>query len=291
MKKLAAVVMADVVGYSKMMSFDEASALQKIKSFSESILKPRINEKNGTLIKSMGDGWLIVFDSATRAGEFGINVQNDLSRQKEINLRIGIHTGDVEFDDNDVFGETVNIAARLETVAEPGELAVSFSTVIGMDPKLATKFRDCGKHSLKNISMPIDIWSTGRINESSKGLSNRDSSKKYIAIVPFSNTGGSIGEFTDELIDNLAVDLNAKSWIDSIVQKYPAQEDFKVTGRVNVDGNKIVVGVNITAPDGKSLWSTKLAGNPNNRSALAREVSSQVAYQTFVQIMRVRGKY
>ena len=84
MKKLTAVVMADVVGYSKMMSFDETSALQKIKSFSEIILKPRIKEKSGTLIKSMGDGWLIVFDSSTSAGEFGINVQNDLRKQKEI---------------------------------------------------------------------------------------------------------------------------------------------------------------------------------------------------------------
>ena len=291
MKKLSAVVMGDIVGYSKMMSFDEASALSKIKNFSENSLKPILSKHSGTLIKSMGDGWLMVFDSATNAAQFGIDIQNDIKKFNKLNLRIGIHVGDVEFDENDVFGETVNIAARLETVAEAGELAVSLSTVLSMEPTLANKFRDCGKHSLKNISMPIDIWSTGRINQSSKGLSDRDNTRKYISIVPFSNPGGSVSEFTDELIENLAVDLNTKNWIDSIIQKHPAKEDFKVTGSVSIDGGRIVVGFNLTAPDGKSLWSTKLAGNPNNKSALAREISAQVSYQTFVQIMRVRGKY
>lgn len=149
MKKLSAVVMGDIVGYSKMMSFDEASALSKIKNFSENSLKPILSKHGGTLIKSMGDGWLMVFDSATNAAQFGIDIQNDIKKFNELNLRIGIHVGDVEFDENDVFGETVNIAARLETVAEAGELAVSLSTVLSMEPTLANKFRDCGKHSLK----------------------------------------------------------------------------------------------------------------------------------------------
>ena len=105
---------------------------------------------------------------------------------------------------NDVFGEAVNIAARLETVAEAGELAVSLSTVLSMEPTLANKFR-CGKHSLKYFccNRYMEYWEN---KPKLKGLSDRDNTRKYISIVPFSNPGGSVSEFTDELIENLAVD-------------------------------------------------------------------------------------
>ena len=115
MKRLGAVLLADVAGYSKMMSYDEPGTLQKIKQFSEQILRPLLEKYKGKLIKGLGDGWLLEFNSASECVEFGQHVQRALNENKFFNLRIGIHVGDVEHTENDIFGDAVNIAARLES--------------------------------------------------------------------------------------------------------------------------------------------------------------------------------
>lgn len=293
MKSLGAVLLADVAGYSKMMSYDEAGTLRKIKSFSDQVLKPTIEKYRGKLIKSLGDGWLIEFTSATESILFGQQVQKTLNTQKIFDLRIGIHVGDVEHLDGDIFGDAVNIAARLESIAETGELAISSSAYMCLEKDLQKAFKSCGVHTLKNISTPIEIWSTGRINLSSKGLgaSGRDSSKKYICIVPFQNPGGPADDFARQLVESLAVDLNSKNWIDSIVQQNPANEDYVVSGKIGIEGSKAVTLINLNAPGGKNLWSFKVAGNMGNISALASQTSSQMTRQIFLEIMKVRGKY
>ena len=293
MKSLGAVLLADVAGYSKMMSYDEAGTLRKIKSFSDQILKPAIEKFRGKLIKSLGDGWLIEFKSATDSILFGQQVQKTLSIQKTFDLRMGIHVGDVEHLDGDIFGDAVNIAARLESIAETGELAISSSAYMCLEKDIQKAFKSCGVHTLKNISTPIEIWSTGRINLNSKGLgaSGRDSSKRYICIVPFQSPGGPGDNYAKQLVESLAVDLNAKNWIDSIVQQNAANEDYVVSGKITVEGSKAVTLINLNAPGGKSLWSFKVGGNMGNISALASQTSSQMSSQIFLEIMKVRGKY
>ena len=293
MKRLGAVLLADVAGYSKMMSYDEPGTLQKIKQFSEQILRPLLEKYKGKLVKGLGDGWLLEFNSASESVEFGQHVQRALNENKFFDLRIGIHVGDVEHTENDIFGDAVNIAARLESVAEIGQLAISSSTYICLDQSIAKSFKNCGSHQLKNISTPIEIWSTGGINLSSKGLnaSARDSSKKYVCVVPFDNPGGDAGHYAKELTARLEVDLNAKDWINSIVQSTPIPEDFVVTGRIDVSGSNAVTDLQLNAPGGKNLWSYRMAANMSNISALATSMSAQMSNQILMEIMKVRGKY
>ena len=142
MKRLGAVLLADVAGYSKMMSYDEPGTLQKIKQFSEQILRPLLEKYKGKLVKGLGDGWLLEFNSASECVEFGQHVQRALNENKFFDLRIGIHVGDVEHTENDIFGDAVNIAARLESVAEIGQLAISSSTYICLDQSIAKSFKN-----------------------------------------------------------------------------------------------------------------------------------------------------
>jgi outer membrane protein assembly factor BamB len=109
--------------------------------------------------------------------------------------------------------------------------------------------------------------------------------------VPFQNPGGASDNYARQLIENLAIDLNSKNWIDSIVQQNPTNEDYVVSGKIAVEGSSAVTLISLNAPGGKNLWSFKVGGNMGNISALASQTSSQMASQIFLEIMKVRGKY
>ena len=153
MRSLGAIFMADVVSYSKMMSFDEAGTLDALRAFNTDTLKPHLQRYGGRLIKSMGDGWLIEFGSATGAVTCALKLQEFLTQNEKLTLRIGIHVGDVEHENNDVFGDTVNVAARLESIAENGDIAISSSTYLCLDQTLGTHSRIAANSRLK-ISQP-----------------------------------------------------------------------------------------------------------------------------------------
>ena len=126
MRRLAAILFMDVVGYSKRMSLDESGTLVQIKSFTEDCLRPMISQNNGKLIKSLGDGWLVAFGSCYDA----VSCANGLKKiggSNPLDIRFGINSGDVHFENDDVFGDTVNIAARLEAISATNEITISES--------------------------------------------------------------------------------------------------------------------------------------------------------------------
>ena len=129
------------------------------------------------MIKSLGDGWLIEFNSASNAVNCAMECRKITKSRGQLSLRVGIHLGDVEHEEGpppDVYGDTVNIAARLESIAEQGDVAISTSTYLCLDQNQAKVFNNCGKQTLKNIATPVGVWSTGRLNVGSKGM-DRDS--------------------------------------------------------------------------------------------------------------------
>ena len=130
-RRLAAILAADVVGYSKLMGEDEASTLTALRRLRREVFAPLIEAHGGSLVKSMGDGWLVEFVSAVDAVSCALQVQDRLTDHEIIKLRIGVHIGDVVHEDEDIFGDAVNVAARLEEVAEPGSVAISDATCIG----------------------------------------------------------------------------------------------------------------------------------------------------------------
>ena len=291
MRSLGVIFLADVVGFSKMMSQDEDGTLALIRNFSKDVLKPSLEKHRGKLIKSLGDGWLIEFDSATNAVTCAMECQSSAKRRGQIVLRIGIHLGDVEHEDDDVFGDVVNVAARLESIAEAGDIAISTSTYLCLDQILAKPFNNCGKQTLKNIATPIEVWSTGRINVGSKGLNRKESDNLVISVIPVLGSDNSVSPFAQSLTDNLAKQLDTKEWMDSMIQKHPSDEDFQLSTSVSIDAGRFIVSAVLKAPGGKNLWSDKMAGNLKQINQLADAVGDKISNQVLMEIMKVRTKY
>ena len=293
MRSLGVIFLADVVGYSKMMANDEIGTLNLIREFQKETISPTMTKYGGNMIKSLGDGWLIEFKSASNAVNCAMAWQNISKKQGKMSLRIGIHLGDVEHDEGpppDVYGDTVNIAARLESIAENGEVAISASTYLCLDENQSKSFNNCGKQTLKNISTPVEVWSTGRLNIGSKGMT-RENAKPLISIKPFVGMSEVVGGFCQDVTHDLEKYLNQKDWIDSTVQKNPSENDYQLLGTVSVSGPNFTIDVILKAPGGKALWSKSFGAALRQINLVSDTVANQISSQIFLEIMKVRDKF
>ena len=293
MRSLGVIFLADVVGYSKMMASDEMGTLNLIRTFQKETIAPTLTKYGGTMIKSLGDGWLIEFKSASNAVNCAMAWQTISKQQGKMSLRVGIHLGDVEHEEGpppDVYGDTVNIAARLESIAENGEVAISASTYLCLDENQAKTFNNCGKQTLKNISTPVEVWSTGRLNIGSKGMT-RENAKPLISIKPFVSTSEVVGGFCEDVTHDLEKYLNQKDWIDSTVQKNPSENDYQLIGTVAVSGPNFTIDVILKAPGGKALWSKSFGAALRQINLVSDTVANQISSQIFLEIMKVRDKF
>lgn len=164
-RRLVAVLAADVAGYSRLMGVDEEGTLARLKAIRKDFIDPTIAAHRGRIVKTTGDGMLVEFASAVDAARCAVEVQRGVADQNagvppnvRIQFRIGIHVGDIIFDDNDIFGDGVNIAARLEGIAEPGGICISDDTQRQIRGKIDLPFDDIGPQSLKNIAEPMRAW-------------------------------------------------------------------------------------------------------------------------------------
>jgi len=168
-RRLKAILLADVVGYSRLMSVDEAGTHAKVNNSTKDLIEPKIAEHGGRLIRTMGDGFLAEFDSTADAVACGLEIQEGLRRDDatvggdpRIWLRIGINTGDVIADDRDIYGHSVNIAARLEGLTEPGEVYVTRAVRDQLGGQPGLSFEDRGERRVKNIKTPIHVYRVKR---------------------------------------------------------------------------------------------------------------------------------
>ena len=141
-RRLAAILISDIVGYSSLMGADEAGTLAALRQLRGEMFEPVVARHRGTVIKRMGDGWLVEFASAVDAVASAIEVQAGLAPHENIRLRIGIHVGDIMHEDEDIFGDGVNIAARLQEIAVPGGIALSEMARNSLDGGMAVHFSD-----------------------------------------------------------------------------------------------------------------------------------------------------
>jgi len=156
-RKLAAILAADVADYSASMAADEERMLAELRLLRGDVLSPLVENRRGTIVKSMGDGWLIEFESAANAVECAISLQERTAGRDLVRLRIGIHVGDVTHEDEDIFGDGVNIAARLQQIARPGGILVSDSVRRSLDERLGAAFADLGARTLRHIPSAIVV--------------------------------------------------------------------------------------------------------------------------------------
>ncbi len=220
-RRLSAILAADVVGYSRMMGDDETGTLGRLKSLRAEAVDPKIEEHGGRIVKLMGDGMLIEFASAIDAVGCAVAIQESMAAWNEaqpsaspVTLRIGVNLGDVLVEDGDIFGDGVNLAARLEGLAEPGSVCISEDVFRMVHRKVDLDFIDIGRKSVKNIAEPVQAYlirSTAEASTAaaiSTGLASSQDAiaqRPAVAVLPFENMSGDPEQ--DYFSDGLAEDL------------------------------------------------------------------------------------
>src|SRR5262252_1688443 len=174
-RRLAAILAADVAGYSRLIGADEEGTLARLKAHRRELIDPKIGEHKGRIVKTTGDGLLVEFGSVIDALRCATEIQTGMAARKavdpadrQIEFRIGIHQGDVVVEDGDIFGDGVNVAARLEVLAEPGGICVSARVQEDAAGRLDLTFEDIGEQQLKNITRPVRVYRVQDIAPSAK---------------------------------------------------------------------------------------------------------------------------
>src|SRR5438477_2987035 len=164
-RRLTAILAADVAGYSRLMGSDEEGTLAALKMLRREVADPKIKEHRGRIVKTTGDGLLSEFASVVEAVRCAIEVQREMAArqagvpaERRLDFRIGVNLGDIIIDENDIFGDGVNITARLEALAEPGGICVSRVVRDQVRDKLAIPFEDMGEQQVKNIARPVRAY-------------------------------------------------------------------------------------------------------------------------------------
>src|SRR6516162_10064568 len=218
-RKIAAILAADVVGFSRLASADEERTLARLRALRSDLIDPTIAVHNGRVVKRTGDGVLIEFRSVVDAVRCAIEVQNGmvernagLPSERRIELRVGIHLGDVvEESDGDLMGDGVNIAARLEGIAEPGTICLSEQAYWQVKSRLDLAVSDLGSTQLKNIAEPIRVYSLGVSRPAQvKQPATSTPPRLSIVVLPFTNIGGDPEQdyFVDGVTESLTTYLS-----------------------------------------------------------------------------------
>ena len=216
-RRLAAIMAADVVGYSRLMGQDEDGTLTAVRKLRAEVIEPKLAEHQGRLFKTMGDGFLVEFPSVVNAVACAAAIQKavaarsrDLSEDRAIQLRIGVNLGDLVVEGDDVFGDGVNVAARLEGIASPGEIIVSASVHDQVGSRIDLSFEDMGERQLKNIAKPLRVYRVAAETGPLAPVTERESTKPSIAVLPFTNMSGDDAQefFVDGLTEDIITDLS-----------------------------------------------------------------------------------
>ena len=305
-RRLAAILAADVAGYSRLIGADEGGTLQALKAIRAELIDPTIVAHNGRLVKTTGDGLLVEFSSVVDALHCATEVQAGMAErnaavptEKRIEFRIGINVGDIVVENGDIFGDGVNVAARLEGLAEAGGICVSARVQEDAAGKLDLAFEDLGDQALKNIVRPVRAFkvATGAVSATAVEtpvLPLPD--KPSIAVLPFANMSGDPEQeyFADGMVEEIITALSRIRWLFVIARNssftYKGQAiDVKQVGRelgvryvlegsVRKAGNRVRITAQlIDAQSGTNLWADRFDGSLEDVFDLQDRVAISVA--------------
>jgi adenylate cyclase len=313
-RRLAAILAADVVGYSRLMGADEAGTAKALREH-RGAADPLIAQHSGRIFKTTGDGLLIEFGSVVGAVQCAIALQDLMTQRNEgvsdtrrMDLRVGVHLGDVLVEGDDIIGDGVNIAARLEGIAEPGGICISEDAFRQVRGKVAADFADVGEQSLKNIVRPLRVYRLGpRPAELvSKGRSDAGETpavqpplplpdKPSLAVLPFQNLSGDPEQeyFADGMVEEITTAISRLPWLFVIARnssftfkgkavdvKQVARElgvRYVLEGSVRKGGNRVrITGQLIDTATGAHIWAERFDGMLDDIFELQDQVASSV---------------
>jgi adenylate cyclase len=308
-RKLAAILAADIVGYSRLMGADEAGTVARLKEYRRELIDPKNKQYRGRVVKTTGDGILIEFPSVVDAVNCAIDVQRgmlerniDIPPEKRIEFRVGVNLGDVIVDGRDLYGDGVNIAARLEGLAEPGGICISQTVLNHTRGKIAFDAEDLGEQALKNIVQPVHIYRIVlRCGEASTIPRPQAAplllpDKPSIAVLPFQNMSGDPEQeyFADGMVEEIITALSRIRWLFVIARNstftYKGQPiDVKRVGRelgvgyvlegsVRKAGGRVRITAQLIEIETNAhLWADRFDGSLDDIFDLQDNIASSVA--------------
>ena len=304
-RRLAAILAADVAGYSRLIGADEEGTLNRLRSIRAEVVDPSIIEHRGRIVKTTGDGLLVEFTSVVDALRCATQWQHGMGERKatapddgRIEFRIGVHQGDIVVQGDDIFGDGVNVAARLEGLAEPGGICVSARVQEDVAGRLDIAFEDIGEQILRNIARPVRVYrvrdATSKTTLVQPALPLPD--KPSIAVLPFQNMSGDPEQeyFADGMVEEIITALSRIRWLFVIARNssftYKGRSvDVKQVGRelgvryvlegsVRKAGQRVrITGQLIDAITGTHLWADRFDGSLEDVFELQDKVAVSVA--------------
>jgi adenylate cyclase len=324
-RRLAAIFAGDIAGYSRLMGSDEEGTLRQLKAHRKELVDPKITEHRGRIVKTTGDGMLVEFVSVVDAVRCAVDIQRGMAERnsevptdKRIEFRIGINVGDIIIDGDDIFGDGVNVAARLETLADPGGIMVSSVVHDQVRDKLSFGFDDMGEQSVKNIARPIGVHRVSlaeatplaatqpvaAVSKAEPARSNRPS----IAVLPFTNMSGDPEQeyFADGISEDIITGLSKLRWFFVIARnssfaykgktvdvKRAARElgvRYVLEGSVRRAGNRVRITAQlIDASTGNHIWADRYDGDLTDIFALQDEITKKVVAVIEPRLLEAEG--
>ena len=314
-RRLAAILAADVVGYSRLMGADEAGTLARLKALHEELMRPKIAERKGRIVKLMGDGLLAEFPSVVEAVNCAIDIQRampdrelEVAKEQRIGLRIGVNLGDIIVEGNDIYGDGVNVAARLEGLAEPHGICISGGAFDAIDGKISAPFKDIGPQAVKNIAKPMRAYRL-RVGFEQRPQPSSEvdvltlPDKPSVAVLPFANLsdGEDLEYFADGITEEIITTLSKVSKLfviarnSTLVYKGRAVDirevgreqgvQYVLEGSVRSGGQRVRVTAQlIEATTGRHLWAQRYDREVGDILVLQDDVTKEIVSALQVEL-------
>src|SRR6266480_3502446 len=316
-RRLTAILAADVVGYSRLMGTNEAGTLAALKALQTDFIDGKIAEHHGRIVKQTGDGMLVEFPSVVNAVACATEVQRgmrdrnaDVPGDRRIQFRIGVNLGDVIVEGEDIFGDGVNVAARLESIAKPGGIMISGSVRDHVGDRLDLAFEDMGEQNLKNIERPIRVYSVAlnkpaaRDTKDAVPAQGEQLERPSNAVLPFNNMSGDPEQeyFSDGITEDIITDLSKVSGLFVVARNtafiykgkpikvqqvgHELGVTFILEGSVRKAGSRVrVTGQLINANDGGHVWADRYDRDLTDIFAIQDEITHAIVEQLKVKLL------
>src|SRR5437762_3782775 len=316
-RRLTAILAADVVGYSRLMGANESGTLAALDALRADFVNPKISEHQGRIVKLTGDGMLVEFPSVVNAVACAAELQRGIRKQnagapqdQRIEFRMGVNVGDVIVQGEDIFGDGVNVAARLESIATPGGITISGPVRDHIGNRLDLAFEDMGDQSLKNIERPIHVYRVSLDGPAPQGGRHEEPAqqdqveKPSIAVLPFNNMSGDPEQeyFSDGITEDIITDLSNVSGLFVVARntaftykgkpvkvQQVAQElgvRFVLEGSVRKAGSRVrVTGQLIHGKDGGHVWAARFDRDLTDIFAIQDEITRATVEQLKVKLL------
>ncbi|MFZ0985849.1 MAG: adenylate/guanylate cyclase domain-containing protein, partial [Pseudolabrys sp.] len=307
-RRLAAIWAGDIAGYSRLMGVDEEGTLHQLKAHRRELVDPKITEHRGRIVKTTGDGMLVEHVSVVDAVRCAVDIQRgmidrnaNVPADKRIEFRIGLNVGDIIIDGGDIFGDGVNVAARLEALADPGGIMVSSVVHDQVRDKLSFGFEDMGEQTVKNIARPIGVHRISLAEsvppatfKSTAAVQPSTANRPSIAVLPFANMSGDSEQeyFADGISEDIITGLSKLRWFLVIARnssfiykgkaldvKRAARElgvRYVLEGSVRKGGNRVRITAQlIDAATNNHIWADRYDGDLTDIFALQDEITKK----------------